>query len=158
MIYLCALSLLALGFSSVLALNPKQAHYWSRNHVRPNITRDIPSEVDYIVVGSDPGGGSLASHLALVGCEVLLIEAGDDQGEDLIAEIPVLQFASTEIEAQRWNFFVQHYSDLEGQKMDTKMTYQTTNGDYYVGMNPPAGVEPLGVWYPELELLALLKS
>ncbi|RAL64591.1 hypothetical protein DID88_001626 [Monilinia fructigena] len=148
MIYICVLSLLALGFSSVLALNPKQAHYWSRNDARPNITRDTPSEVDYIVVGSGPGGGPLASRLALAGYEVLLIDAGDDQGEDLIAEIPVLQFASTEIEAQRWNFFVQHYSDLERQKKDTKMTYQTTNGDYYVGLNPPADAEPLGIWYP----------
>ncbi|KAI9643497.1 hypothetical protein NHQ30_008116 [Ciborinia camelliae] len=131
-----------------LSLNPKQAHYWSRNDARPKIARDTPSEVDYIVVGSGPGGGPLASRLALAGYEVLLIDAGDDQGEDLIAELPILQFASTEIEAQRWNFFVHHYSDLERQKKDTKMTYKTTDGDFYVGLDPPADAEPLGIWYP----------
>ncbi|APA14225.1 hypothetical protein SS1G_11988 [Sclerotinia sclerotiorum 1980 UF-70] len=148
MVSIRALSLLALGSSSVLALTPRQARYWSRNDARPKIARDTPSEVDYIVVGSGPGGGPLASRLALAGYEVLLIDAGDDQGEDLTAELPLFQFASTEIEAQRWNFFVHHYSDLERQKKDTKMTYQTTDGDFYVGLDPPADAEPLGIWYP----------
>jgi choline dehydrogenase-like flavoprotein len=38
---------------------------------------------EYIVVGSGPGGGPLASNLARAGHSVLLLEAGDDQTENL---------------------------------------------------------------------------
>ena len=38
---------------------------------------------EYIVVGSGPGGGPLASNLARAGHTVLLVEAGDDQTENL---------------------------------------------------------------------------
>jgi len=38
---------------------------------------------EYIVVGSGPGGGPLASNLARAGHTVLLLEAGDDQTENL---------------------------------------------------------------------------
>jgi len=37
---------------------------------------------EYIVVGSGPGGGPLASNLARAGHSVLLLEAGDDQTEN----------------------------------------------------------------------------
>jgi choline dehydrogenase len=45
---------------------------------------------EYIVVGSGPGGGPLASNLARAGHSVLLLEAGDDQtenGEQLSREL-----------------------------------------------------------------------
>jgi choline dehydrogenase len=38
---------------------------------------------EYIVVGSGPGGGPLASNLARAGHSVLLLEAGDDQTENV---------------------------------------------------------------------------
>jgi choline dehydrogenase len=38
---------------------------------------------EYIVVGSGPGGGPIASNLARAGHSVLLIEAGDDQTENV---------------------------------------------------------------------------
>ena len=38
---------------------------------------------EYIVVGSGPGGGPLATNLARAGHSVLLLEAGDDQTENL---------------------------------------------------------------------------
>ena len=38
---------------------------------------------EYIVVGSGPGGAPLASNLARAGHSVLLLEAGDDQTENL---------------------------------------------------------------------------
>ena len=37
---------------------------------------------EYIVVGSGPGGGPIASNLARAGHSVLLLEAGDDQTEN----------------------------------------------------------------------------
>jgi choline dehydrogenase len=86
--------------------------------------------------------------LAIAGYDVLLIDAGDDEGEQLIAELPLMQFASTEFKAQQWDYFVHHYSNETQQAKDTKMTYRTTDGEYYVGLDPPAGAEPLGIWYP----------
>lgn len=42
---------------------------------------------EYIVVGSGPGGGPIASNLARAGHSVLLLEAGDDQTENVYDEI-----------------------------------------------------------------------
>jgi choline dehydrogenase len=39
---------------------------------------------EYIVVGSGPGGAPLASNLARAGHSVLLLEAGDDQTENVM--------------------------------------------------------------------------
>lgn len=38
---------------------------------------------EYIVVGSGPGGAPIASNLARAGHSVLLVEAGDDQTENV---------------------------------------------------------------------------
>ncbi|KAM3081218.1 hypothetical protein ACMFMG_005171 [Clarireedia jacksonii] len=143
-----ALGLCALFSTSVLALTSKQKHYWTQSHTRSSNSEQNVTEVDYIVVGSGPGGGPLASRLAIAGFDVLLIDAGDDEGEQLIPEIPIMQFKSTEYEPQQWNFFVHHYANETQQARDTKMTYLTTDGEYYVGLNPPADAEPLGIWYP----------
>jgi choline dehydrogenase len=52
----------------------------------------------------------------------------------------------------RWDFYVNHYPDLEQQRRDSKMTWRTPDGDLWVqilnGTNPPAGSEPLGIMYP----------
>lgn len=48
----------------------------------------------------------------------------------------------------KWDYYVQHFADLEAQKKDSKMTYRQANGELYVGLNPPAGAEPLGILYP----------
>ena len=37
---------------------------------------------EYIVVGSGPGGGTIAANLAKAGHSVLLLEAGDDQTQN----------------------------------------------------------------------------
>jgi choline dehydrogenase len=50
-------------------------------------TQTTLNTYDYIVVGSGPGGGPLASNLTLAGASVLLLEAGDDQGANLDEEI-----------------------------------------------------------------------
>lgn len=103
---------------------------------------------EYVVVGSGPGGGPVAANLAIAGYKVLLIDAGGDSGTDLTEAIPALHLYSTEFEDTRWNYFVNHYSDLERQKKDSKMTYELPDGSFYVGLDPPADASPLGVWYP----------
>ena len=105
-------------------------------------------EYDYVVVGSGPGGGPVVARLAIAGHKVLLLDAGDDQGNASVVQAPALQLQSTEYEGTRWDYFINHYSDLERQKKDTKMTYKTESGDLYVGTDPPANADPLGVLYP----------
>ncbi|KAH9845359.1 Glucose-methanol-choline (GMC) oxidoreductase [Teratosphaeria destructans] len=104
---------------------------------------------DYVIVGSGPGsGGPLGSRLALAGYKVLIIEAGDDQGNENITSVPAMHLQSTEYDKQKWDYFVHHYADLERQKRDSKMVYQRSNGSYYVGLYPPNDATPLGVLYP----------
>ncbi|KAH8686283.1 hypothetical protein BGZ61DRAFT_454285 [Ilyonectria robusta] len=110
--------------------------------------RDTLDGYEYVVVGSGPGGGPVAANLAIAGYKVLLIDAGGDSGESLTETLPALHLMSTEFEDTRWNYFVNHYSDLEQQKKDSKMTYQKADGSFYVGLEPPSGAKPLGVWYP----------
>lgn len=124
----------------------------SLNHARLHQKhhRDINSttDYDYIVVGSGPGGGPLASRLAIAGYKVLVIEAGDDQGDTVDQMVPAMQLQSVEYTPQKWDYFVNHYSDLSRQERDSKMVYNQTNGELYTGKNPPEGAEPLGILYP----------
>ncbi|KAG9252569.1 alcohol dehydrogenase [Emericellopsis atlantica] len=103
---------------------------------------------DYVIVGSGPGGAPLASRLAIAGKKVLLIEAGDDQGLSTEYQVPALNLQSTEYEPMRWDYYVNHHSDLDVQKRDTKMSYRTSDGGLYTGLTPSADAEPLGVLYP----------
>ncbi|KAH1327650.1 hypothetical protein KXV58_004874 [Aspergillus fumigatus] len=121
---------------------------WVRSTYNAPRATNGTAEYDYIVVGSGPGGGPLAARLAIAGFKVLLLDAGDDQGDALQQQVPALQLQSTEYEPMRWDYFVNHYSDLERQKQDSKMTYRTPAGELYVGQNPPANSEPLGILYP----------
>ncbi|KKA25876.1 Aryl-alcohol oxidase [Rasamsonia emersonii CBS 393.64] len=138
---LTALSLLS-SLSAVLASSHHSHH--SHFHRRSNDT----TEYDYVIVGSGAGGGPLAARLALGGYKVLLIDAGDDEGNATQQIVPALQLQATEYEPMRWDFFVNHYPNLTRQEQDSKMTYRTPSGDLYVGANPPAGSEPLGILYP----------
>lgn len=79
---------------------------------------------------------------------MLLLEAGDDQGNATQQIVPALQLQSTEYEPMKWDYFVNHYSNLTRQKEDSKMTYRTPAGDLHVGSNAPNGSEPLGILYP----------
>jgi len=103
---------------------------------------------DYIVVGSGPGGGPLASNLARAGYSVLLIEAGDDQSADLATVIPALSIFGPSEDTLRWQFFVRHYADTNKQLKHHLLTWKLTDGSLWVGQNPPAGATLLGVYYP----------
>jgi choline dehydrogenase len=98
------------------------------------------AEYDYIVVGSGPGGGTVASNLARANYTVLLIEAGDQSTANTGGQYPP---------QITWDFFVKHYADDERQRMYSHLTWRTKDGSYWVGRdNPPADAKLLGVYYP----------
>ncbi|ORY60920.1 glucose-methanol-choline oxidoreductase-like protein [Pseudomassariella vexata] len=88
---------------------------------------------EYVVVGSGAGGGPLAARLALAGHKTLLIEAGDDHGQNDNYTVPAYSAKSSEDPAMSWNFFVRHYADNERQARDYKTTYDTADGGEYTG-------------------------
>ncbi|KAF7560563.1 hypothetical protein G7046_g3583 [Stylonectria norvegica] len=103
---------------------------------------------EYVIIGSGPGGGPLAANLARKGHSVLLLEAGEDNGDSLLQQLPPFATEVTENPIMSWDFFVNHYADPEQAQKDDKFSWKTKNGDYYVGVDPPAGAEPLGILYP----------
>ena len=97
---------------------------------------------DYVVVGSGPGGGPLASNLARANYTVLLIEAGDSSTAG-----PGGQYPPT----ITWDFFVKHYADDKKNKMNNHVVWKTTEGRYWVApgsATPPTGSTYLGIYYP----------
>lgn len=105
-------------------------------------------DYEYIIVGSGPGGGPLAANLARHGHKVLLLEAGDDQGQNIKEKVPAMFAAFEEDPVERWDFFVKHYADESQQAKDPKLTWETPDGGVFTGIDPPAGSKQLGVWYP----------
>ena len=111
------------------------------------------STYDYVVVGSGPGGAPLAARLALAGHSVLLIDAGEDHGTDRQVQVPAVHPYASEYNPIRWSYFVSHYDDETQAKQDSKMTYLTPEGEYYVGYYPPEGSKMLGIYYPRTAAL-----
>lgn len=135
--------------ASALNIPPRPLHNENR-FIHEHAPRAVnsTSEYEYIVVGSGPGGGPLAARLALAGHSVLLIDAGDDQGNATEQMVPAMQLQSTEYTPMKWDYYVQHYADTTRQERDSKMVWKTADGGQYVGKYPPAGAEPLGILYP----------
>jgi choline dehydrogenase len=105
---------------------------------------------DYIVVGSGPGGGSLASNLARAGHSTLLIEAGDNEVANPNSQVAAY-FKTTGIDPTlHWDFYVKHYDDLNKTLQFEHLVWKLPNGDLWVGPGgtQPAGATVLGVNYP----------
>jgi choline dehydrogenase len=98
-------------------------------------------EYDYVVVGSGPGGGVLATNLAKAGYSVFLIEAGDTS--------PGMGFGQY-TPTVTWDFFVNHYPEGDPrQYLYSHLTWKTPQGRYWVGNSgAPNGSTLLGIYYP----------
>ncbi|KAH7390531.1 hypothetical protein BKA66DRAFT_580580 [Pyrenochaeta sp. MPI-SDFR-AT-0127] len=103
---------------------------------------------EYIVVGSGPGGSPLAANLARAGHSVLLVEAGDDQTENVNVSQWINFNAAGNDPATRWDFFVRHSDDDEREARYKHRTWRKSDGGFYVGIEPPKDAQPLGIYYP----------
>jgi choline dehydrogenase len=107
----------------------------------------IPSDetFEYVVVGSGPGGAPLAANLARAGHSVLLLEAGDDQTENVNVSQWLNFNAAGNDPATRWDFFVKHSDDDDREARYLHRTWRKPDGDFYVGIEPPEDSNPLGI-------------
>lgn len=117
-----------------------------------NIT--VLEDYEYVIVGSGAGGGPLAARLALAGYSVLLLEAGDDEGDTVYESIPAFFPAASEYDPMSWDFFVRHYGDNSTREaQNSKATYELPDGTEYIGLDPPEGAVLKGIWYPRAATL-----
>ncbi|KAK3293726.1 GMC oxidoreductase-like protein [Chaetomium fimeti] len=103
---------------------------------------------DYIVVGSGPGGGPLASNLARAGHSVLLIEAGSDQSNNINSEIVSFFPIAYTDPTLRWDFFAFNFANETRNLQHNHLTWRRADGSFYVGRDPPPGSTLLGIHYP----------
>ncbi|KAK0614634.1 hypothetical protein B0T14DRAFT_570548 [Immersiella caudata] len=108
---------------------------------------------DYIVVGSGPGGAPLAANLARAGYSTLLIEAGGDEADNPTYRDLGNFIEACNDEASRWDFWVKHNDDPKVDALFKHNTWDTGDGTFYVGQNPPAGAKHLGIQYPRAGVL-----
>ncbi|KAH9478588.1 Oxidoreductase cicC [Psilocybe cubensis] len=142
-------SLSCLSFIYFLCWHLLYVNAASINQREPRAANDSSTNTwDYIIVGSGPGGGPLAARLAQAGFSVLLVDAGDDNGDDDFVRVPALNAQASEYTPIHWQFFVSHYDDPATAQRDSKFTWKQPDGRFFVGPNPPAGSEPLGIYYP----------
>ncbi|KAK2739362.1 GMC oxidoreductase [Colletotrichum kahawae] len=103
---------------------------------------------DYIVIGSGPGGGPLASSLARAGFSTLLLEAGGDESHDIGTALANGGYALTA--SNSWGFWVRHHADAAVELRKNQLTWRSPNGTFWVGSGAraPPGAELMGVYYP----------
>jgi choline dehydrogenase len=129
-----------------LALASPLHPYCTAHHAQANETNTY----DYIVTGSGPGGGTIATNLARAGHSVLLIEAGTNAVSDIRTQILTLN--SYDNSNVSWHFFVKHSDDEERTNRYNLLVWKLQSGEYWVGRDPSVeghvGAEKLGIFYP----------
>ncbi|WP_078904168.1 GMC family oxidoreductase [Streptomyces xanthophaeus] len=71
----------------------------------------LPDEVEYVVIGSGPGGGSVAANLAEAGHSVLVLEAGPPHGNQTYYDVPGFQLKAARDPEISWDMWVRQYTD-----------------------------------------------
>src|ERR1700742_5221515 len=119
------------------------------------IRATAPANYDYIVVGSGPGGGPLACDLARAGYSTLLLDAGQDLGDNPANSDIRNFFEAANDQNSRWDFWVRHSDDpkREGKYEYTTWELPNKNEGFYVGLEPPEGSNRLGIQYPRAATL-----
>ncbi|KAJ5016859.1 hypothetical protein K4K57_010480 [Colletotrichum sp. SAR 10_99] len=113
----------------------------------------LPEVKNRVPVGRPgTGGGPLAANLAREGHSVLLIEAGDDQADNINSYMVYNNTPAINVPLTRWDFFVTRDTP-EIDNLYNFTTWNTTDGDFYVGLDPPSGSTRLGVYYPRAGVL-----
>ncbi|KAK7421136.1 hypothetical protein QQZ08_010066 [Neonectria magnoliae] len=102
------------------------------------------SEYEYVIIGSGPGGGTLAANLARAGHSVFLVEAGGNDGDTAIQQIPAAADIVAEDPEMSWSFFVNHYQNETQARRDSKFTYRLPNNTLW----SRAYFGRLGILYP----------
>ena len=76
---------------------------------------------------------------------MLVLEAGDDQTENVnVSQWLNFNLAGND-PATRWDFFVKHSDDEAREARYLHRTWRKVDGSFYVGIEPPAGAKPLGI-------------
>lgn len=103
---------------------------------------------DYVVVGSGPGGGVVASNLARAGYTVKLIEAGRDASDDVRTYVTELEYP--EDDEIKWAFFVNTTTNATQQLRYRLLAWTLPDGTYWVGSGEEAPEDATlrGVYYP----------
>ena len=79
---------------------------------------------------------------------MLLIEAGDDQGDNPNNTLSRNWVAATNDTKTRWDFWVENTDNAVDRSKFKYTTYRNPDGSFYVGTSPPPGAVRLGIWYP----------
>ncbi|KAK3988912.1 putative GMC oxidoreductase [Cladorrhinum sp. PSN332] len=136
---------LAVFGNPIFAQEEEEAGKGGGGHTKPK-----DNVYDYIVVGSGPGGGPIASNLAKAGHSVLLVEAGDDQSSNPVSEVAGLFFLPYTDPTMRWDFWSKNYANDTRNLQHNHLVYRRTDGSFFVGKasDAPAGSTRLGIHYP----------